>query len=79
MARGFSFDTYDQRKIDAMREAQKPAAPVKPKFEPHDFRCDECGKPASFGEGVSLLRGITGAWLCSRHAPDHLKRPGAAQ
>ena len=79
MARGFQFDTYDQAKIDAMREAQKPAAKASPKHQPHDFRCDECGRPGMFGEGVHLLKGIEGSWYCSKHAPDHLKHPGAAR
>lgn len=75
MARGPQFDTYDPAKIDAMRQAVRPAARhdhktgAGPQVEP----CAECGD-------------IIGPWwsdgtdtLCRRHAPDHLKRPGAAQ
>lgn len=77
MAKRVEFEFYDAARIEARRNGSEPLA--KPKHEPFVHPCDECGDPnAPFGEGVSLLKGITGVWLCSRHAPLHLKHPGAA-
>ncbi|CAM5769910.1 hypothetical protein [Bosea minatitlanensis] len=74
MARGPTFDTYDPAKIDAMREAQRPAArgdhktAPGPQVEP----CCECG------DVIGPWWGENGETFCRRHAPHHLKHPGAA-
>lgn len=75
MARGFQFDTYDPTKIDAMRQAQSPAAKASHKSAPgpHVEPCVECGNI------IGPWWGWNGETFCRRHAPDHLKRPGAAQ
>jgi len=37
---------------------------------PVDHPCCVCGDPfASFGVGVSFLRGIAGKWYCRAHRP----------
>ena len=36
--------------------------------------CETCGKPASFGFGVALLKGRLGTWFCNDH-----KQTGAAR
>ena len=28
--------------------------------------CEDCGRPAPYGSGVNLLRGIPGHWYCGR-------------
>ena len=72
MARGFQFDTYDPAKIDAKREAQIPAAKADQKHQPRIYECCECGdtRGPHWGE--------YGDFYCRKHAPDHLKHPGAA-
>jgi hypothetical protein len=74
MAKGIAFDFY---------QPQAPASQsAKPVFTgdrrtapgPEIHTCDECGAPALFGEGVSLLKGIPGSWLCSRHCAPEFRR-----
>lgn len=81
MARGVQFDTYDPAKIEALRERAQPARNLDRKTAPGPAirECCECGRPACFGEGVALLKGIEGDWFCPRHAPAHLKNPEAAR
>lgn len=72
MAKGVAFDMYDPAKIDALRQAQKPAEKGDHKTAPGPARreCAECGSPlAHFGVGVSLLQGVDGDWFCRKHAP----------
>ena len=58
MARGPQFDTYDPAKIDAMRQAQKPAArndhktAPGPQVEP----CAECGDIIGLGGATGQIR-----------------------
>lgn len=71
MAKAFAFDTFDQGKIDALREARKPAAKAVQKHQSRVYECAECGdtRGPHWGE--------FGEFFCRRHAPDHLKHPGA--
>ncbi len=73
MRRGIDFDTYDPARIEARREAAKPAAPAfdhrnapGPDVEP----CCECG------DIIGPWWGENGDVFCRRHAPEHLKHPG---
>lgn len=78
MRRGINFETYDPARIEARREAQKPPALDRRTAPgPETRECDECGDPnAHFGEGVSILKGIAGTWLCHRHcAPEFRRKP----
>ena len=67
MAKGIAFDTYkpDQRDL---REAARNAP------GPQTNECEECGAPAHFGEGVSILRGIPGSWFCGKHCAPEFRR-----
>lgn len=76
MARGVRFDTYQP-------QAPKPAGPgAKAKFAgdsrtapgPEPRLCEECGRPAMFGEGVNLLRGVEGNWFCRNHCASEFRR-----
>ena len=73
MAKGIAFDFYQPQ---APKPAERPA-PVgdsRTAPGPESHTCDECGAPASFGEGVSLLKGIEGVWLCARHCAPEFRR-----
>lgn len=73
MVRGADFDFYQPQ---APKPAER-AAPVgnsRTAPGPEIPTCDECGRPASFGEGVSLLKGIAGTWLCGLHCAPEFRR-----
>lgn len=73
MVRGADFDFYQPQ---APKPAER-AAPVGDRRTapgPEPRLCIECGKPACFGEGVALLKGIEGDWFCPKHAPAEFRR-----
>ncbi len=76
MRRGINFDTYDPARIEARRQAAKPAAPALDRHNapgPEVRGCDECG------DVIGPWWGDGGDTFCRKHAPEYLKRPGAAR
>lgn len=57
-----------QAAMGAQPPKNKPVALSKVFDAPQDHWC-KCGERASFGVGVSLLRGIEGEWFCYQHWP----------
>lgn len=72
MARGISFDTYDPNR-SAPEQAAKPALDRRTAPGPQVEECVECG------DSIGPWWGDGGEMFCRRHAPDNLKRPGAAR
>lgn len=74
MVRGADFDFY-QPQAPKPAERAAPAGDRRTAPGPTIPECCECGRPACFGEGVSLLKGIEGDWYCPKHAPAEFRRP----
>lgn len=73
MARGFTFDTYDpNRRVPEINRAA-PALDRRTAPGPQVEPCCECG------DVIGPWWGENGETFCRRHAPEHLKRPGAAR
>lgn len=62
-------------KIKFFSDPTAEASQAQPTGHELNFECCECGAPANWGEGVSLLHGREGMWFCARHVPDRLRYP----
>lgn len=65
-------------RVQFFRDAAPGSDPIQPSGHELNLECSECGAPANWGEGVSLIHGCEGTWFCARHVPERLRYPELA-